>query len=428
MSSEAPLKSPRFDIRAATLKKIFTAHNLESIWKKKVRLSLRDQYVSDGIEFFDFHVSRRVQCTKLSDTILSGSYQPSPADQILVEKSKGLCRQLVIPSPEDALVLQCLSDALYAEVRRKAPTNRAFFEPREHRFSVLRQQYGTFASWRNFQRTLFNFTRNKEFVIVTDIANYYDSISYVHLRNAIAGIAGVDESILDMLIFVLSSLLWQPDYTPRIEVGLPQINLDAPRLLAHCFLYELDAYLASDPNREFVRFMDDIDIGVDDVPAAKRTLKEVDLVLQTKQVRLNSGKTQILTKEDALRHFRVRENARLDALQSRINHRRGSGLSLDRDRRLVELRLRRGLRRNDFDGGNGEKVLKRWLGLAGNLGARVTPGTLAELFCLGRLSAKMPSHWSGRSNRVTFKGIGGLRALRAPSGRRCKGRSSQSSR
>ncbi len=66
-----------------------------------------------------------------------------------------------------------------------------------------------------------------------------------------------------MLIFVLSDLLWQPDYTPRIEVGLPQINLDAPRLLAHCFLYELDAFLDSDPNRDFVRYMDDIDVGVD---------------------------------------------------------------------------------------------------------------------------------------------------------------------
>ena len=42
--------------------------------------------------------------------------------------------------------------------------------------------------------------------------------------------------MIDMLIYVLGDLLWQPDYTPRIEIGPPQINLDAPRLLAHCFL------------------------------------------------------------------------------------------------------------------------------------------------------------------------------------------------
>jgi hypothetical protein len=77
---------------------------------------------------------------------------------------------------------------------------------------------------------------------------------------------------------------------PRVEVGLPQINVDAPRLLAHCFLYELDAFLASDPTRDFVRYMDDIDVGVDTIAAAKQVLKSIDLVLQTKQVRLNSGK------------------------------------------------------------------------------------------------------------------------------------------
>lgn len=105
---------------------------------------------------------------------------------------------------------------------------------------------------------------------------------------------GAEECVLDMLIYVLSALLWQPDYMPRVEVGLLQINIDAPRLLAHCFLYELDAFLASDPSRDFVRYMDDIDIGVDSVAAAKEVLKSVDLVLQTKQVRLNSGKTLIL--------------------------------------------------------------------------------------------------------------------------------------
>jgi hypothetical protein len=80
-----------------------------------------------------------------------------------------------------------------------------------------------------------------------------------------------------MLIYVLSNLLWQPDNMPRVEIGLPQINLDAPRLLAHCFLYDLDAFLASDSSRDFVRFMDDIDIGVDTIAAAKEVLKSVDL-------------------------------------------------------------------------------------------------------------------------------------------------------
>jgi hypothetical protein len=376
------MKSPRFDIRAAPLRRIFSHGNLERVWSKKVRVSMRQQFINDGLEHFDFHVARGTECRKLSQLILSGEYVPERAQRILIEKSKGLCRQLVIPSARDALVLQCLSDAFYAEIRSRAPTDRAFFEPKEHRFSSQRTQYGTFASWLNFQRELFNFSRNRDYIVVTDIANYYDSISYIHLRNVISSILGTEESILDMLIYVLSSLLWQPDYMPRIEIGLPQINLDAPRLLAHCFLYELDSYLASDASRDFVRYMDDIDVGVDSIAEAKNVLKSIDLVLQTKQVRLNSGKTIILTRADAIRHFRIIENTRLDVLHDRIRRKIRTHGDLRRERLVIELRIRRGLASRAFDDGNRDKILKRLISLSTLVHARIAPRDLLRIFVL----------------------------------------------
>jgi hypothetical protein len=343
---------------------------------------MREQFINDGIEHLDFHMARKLESEKLSHLILSGDYAPQKAQRILVEKSKGLCRQLVIPTIRDAIVLQCLSDALYAEIKGKAPTKNSFFEPKDHKFSAVPSGYGTFASWLNFQKELFKFSKTRNFIVTTDIANYYDSISYVHLRNSIASISGVEECVIDMLIYVLSDLLWQPDYTPRIEIGLPQINLDAPRLLAHCFLYELDSFLASDASRDFVRYMDDIDIGVDTIVDAKRVLKSVDLVLQTKQVRLNSGKTVILSRGEAIRHFRVFENARLDAVKASVEDRIKHALPLSRQRRLIELRIRQGIKHKAFDTGNGEKVLKRWLGLAAKVDARVEPKVLEQLIKL----------------------------------------------
>ncbi len=343
---------------------------------------MRDQFLNDGIENFDFHVARSIECKKLSQSILFGDYAPDKGQRVLVEKSKGLCRQLVIPSVKDAIVLQCLSDALYMDIKGKAPTDKSYFEPKDHKFSSAPSEYGNFASWLNFQKALFNFSKTRNIIAVTDIANYYDSISYVHLRNALSSIAGVDECILDMLIFVLSDLLWQPDYTPRIEVGLPQINLDAPRLLAHCFLYELDAFLNSDPNRDFVRYMDDIDVGVDTVAQAKCVLKEIDLVLQAKQVRLNSGKTLILTRRDALKHFRVFENARIDIVKNRIEYKKKSNLPFFREKKLVEARLKKGIKQKAFDAGNGEKILKRWLGLAAQVDANIKPDLLEHIIKL----------------------------------------------
>jgi hypothetical protein len=408
------MRSPRFDIRAKKLRTIFSPNNIERIWKEKVKVSMREQFMCDGIENFDFHISRNVECQKLSHLILSGDYVPQKAQRILVEKSKGLCRQLVIPSVRDAIVLQCLSDALYFEIKGKAPTSRAFFEPKDHKFSSPPSGYGTFAAWLNFQKGLFEFSKTRNFIVVTDIANYYDSISYVHLRNAISSISGVEECVIDMLIYVLGDLLWQPDYTPRIEVGLPQINLDAPRLLAHCFLYELDSYLASDPGRDFVRYMDDIDIGVDTIADAKRALKAVDLVLQTKQVRLNSGKTVILTRSEAIRHFRILENARLDTVQASVDHRRQHGLPLDRQRVLVEARIRQGLRKKSFDTGNGEKILKRWLGLAAKTNAYVKSEVLEDL--VKRRPAVRQSVYSFVRSRPLTPSIAGALARAGHSG------------
>ena len=125
--------------------------------------------------------------------------------------------------------------------------------------------------------------------MVTDIANYYDFISYEHLRNILADLSLAKEHALDLLIYSLSCMLWQPDYMPRVPVGLPQMNLDAPRLLAHCFLFEIDKFLDSVSAADFARFMDDIDIGVDSISEARDILKNLDLALQTRQVRLNSG-------------------------------------------------------------------------------------------------------------------------------------------
>ena len=166
------------------------------------------------------------------------------------------------------------SDAFYANIKGKSPSQNAFFEPERHVFTGPlneKRTYGNFRSWLEFQRQIFNFSKTRNYVVITDITNFYDYISHTHLRNIITDyVDGVNELILDLLIFVFSELNWQPDYMPRAAVGLPQIDLDAPRLLAHCFLYELDRMLVGHSDVDYVRFMDDIDVGVDTVSKAKR--------------------------------------------------------------------------------------------------------------------------------------------------------------
>ena len=362
------MRSPRFHLRSAQLQSALSASNLLATWKSKVRVDMQDQFILDPVQHFDFHLNALNECARISKRVLGGEYTPSRSQKILIEKSKGLCRQLVIPHVDDALVLQCLSDGLFLAISANAPTTKSFYAPQDHPFSknllAAERYYGSFQAWLNFQRSIFNFSKRYRYIVVTDIGNYYDLISYSHLRNVISSVAKAPEHLMDLLLYVLAGLLWQPDYMPRVEVGLPQINLDAPRLLAHAFLYELDTFLSQTPGIDFARYMDDIDIGVDSVPAAKVVLRDVDLVLQTRQVRLNSGKTQILTSAEASRHFRIAENAQLDTLTREIERRSRAGISSRKQTASVERQLRRGLARGSFEGGNGEKILKRLLTLA----------------------------------------------------------------
>jgi hypothetical protein len=227
---------------------------------------------------------------------------------------------------------------------------------------------GRSPAWLAFQQTIFGSPIPKN----SDIANYYDFISYEHLRNILASLSVVKEHALDLLIYTLSSMLWQPDYMPRVPIGLPQMNLDAPRLLAHCFLFEIDEFLESFPNADYARFMDDIDIGINSLSEAREVIKNLDLALQTRQLRLNSGKTRILTEMEARKHFKIRENAWIGILADRIHSRKANKAALFNERRKIELSIRAGLRRDTFSSGSGDKILKRLVNLARETSAHIT--------------------------------------------------------
>jgi hypothetical protein len=322
---------------------------------------MRRQAIPDPLENLDFHIKLDANCAAIEAEICRAGYIPRPPVRFLSEKSRGLCRQLVIPSIKDALILQTLSDALWEELRKKAPTNKSFFAPNDHQFSNFikghSSEYGPVGTWIAFQKSIFGFAKTKKYIVVTDIANYYDFVSYDHLRNVLADLSVAREHALDLLIYTLSCMLWQPDYMPRVPVGLPQSSLDAPRLLAHCFLFEVDQLLASRKDIDFARYMDDIDIGCDTILSAKRILRDLDLTLQTRQIRLNSGKTRILDEQQAAHHFKIRENELLEQLSDRIEKQRSSGLPLDREHRWIRFALNGGFRREVFTTGNGERFL-----------------------------------------------------------------------
>ena len=165
-----------------------------------------------------------------------------------------------------------------------------------------------------------DFTKDKQKLVVTDIANYYDSINFAQLRNFLASLGHFSEIYLDFIFFVLEELVWRPDYLPYSGKGLPQINLDTPRLLAHSFLFEIDEFLEINTDNNFVRWLDDIDFGCNSEEEANLLLRDINELLLSRGLHINLSKTEVLTSKEGYEHFQLKENRYLTIFENGLKN------------------------------------------------------------------------------------------------------------
>lgn len=364
------MQSPKFSQKSDQFRKLLAPRKLGDLWKSQIRDKMRKQIVPDAVEFLDFHFDIKKRSAKIEALVCGGNYLPSPILRLTMEKSKGLCRQISLPDPADALILQILSNRLWSAISPQAPSDTAFFAPQDQPFAkrnIVEEGdewgYGPIESWLDFQKEILKFSNNRNYIVVTDIATYYDNIIHQFLRSILSEYGLEKEHSLDLLLFILDAMLWRPDYMPNFGIGLPQMDLDAPRLLAHTHLFEIDALFADDPDADYARYMDDIDFGVDTIAKAKSVLRDLDLALQTRNLRVNSGKTKILTAAEALSHFKVVENAFVDKLIARIEANESDHKKVSFYGRLAVKLLRSEYARERFATGNGSKLIKRLLSI-----------------------------------------------------------------
>lgn len=306
------------DLRVRELSRAVTLARMRKAWTKTVRQGMRRQVLPDLHDYLDVHRNLSSILARCRRDVLAGSYRPHQTEVVTLEKKLGMVRRLVIPSPIDALILQTLVDFVEPYARKRQPSKNAYYS-RSHDGPNIEAFDGNFAYpwwalWPKFQERIWGFAKNKQFVVVTDVASYFDSIPLSKLRNAVAALGQVDESILDLLFFLVEAFVWRPVYIPNAGVGLPQLNFDAPRLLAFIYLLPADALLTKAADGSFVRWMDDIDFGVNSREEGKRILGEVDALLASLALRLNAGKTQLLSAKEATAHFWLDQNGVLNRL------------------------------------------------------------------------------------------------------------------
>jgi len=356
----------RLEERRLDLDQVFRSGNMRNAWKGTVRDGLRKQDVTDLHDNYDFHLNKDRLFEVIRKQVVDGTYFPKKPFVIRVEKSDGISRHLQIPTPEDAVVLQTIVNAISVAILRHQPTQNSYFS-RSHSIKTIEHLDDSFPYdwrqlWADFQTRIWEFTSEYPYVVVTDVANFFDNISLSQLRNVLSAYGEFKEVLVDFLFFMLERFIWRPDYLPFSGVGLPQINFDAPRLLAHSFLYEIDRYLDRATNGDFVRWMDDIDFGVESIDKGRVILRHLDELLLSRGIRLNSGKTKILSAEDAKDYFLPDENRYLTILQRRIQRKIDRSESISDD--ILRLRQKHVMFLKKPRVGNWDKVYKRFFTIA----------------------------------------------------------------
>ena len=274
---------------------------------------------------------------------------------------------LAIREPSDSLALQCIVEILESELREAQPSKNAYYS-RTHTPGDVEQVDGTFAYpwwilWPQFQKRIWKFTNSYEYVVIADIANYFDCIPLPSLRNTLASCGKFSENLLNFLFYLLEAFSWRPYYMPHSGVGLPQINFDAPRLLVHVYLFKLDEELEKATNGDFVRWMDDLDAGISSREEGKKLLRKLDNILSSQGLRLNASKSKILHAKDAIAHFWVQENRALTIIENSIKQYTDSQPVQVLRKRLLKKRFRQFERKAKI--GQWDKVFKRYFNLFG---------------------------------------------------------------
>jgi hypothetical protein len=305
-------------LRKQELDKIFSKKNISAIWRKIVKDQLRRTDILDIFDHYDFNYNIEERASLLRNDLLNGTYQCSLPLIYRVEKKYGICRHLIIPQPIDALILQIITEELSNEIIKKQPSLNAYYSQDKHNVGKPHEihEYGFHWRdlWKKMQKQIYKFSEEKELIIVSDLTNFYDSIDINELRKKITSYVDDKEVLIDILFKIVEKISWLPDYLPYTNRGLPTTNIEGIRLLAHSFLFELDAILKEKSKDSFTRWMDDIVIGVNTREEAIETLSSASDILKSRGLALNLGKTDIYDSISAEFNFLIDENKYLDSI------------------------------------------------------------------------------------------------------------------
>lgn len=335
-----------------------------------VRKEAKDHRVRDVLDCLDWAISIEATLTQLSESLLTGTYTPGAPMRYELAKSRGSFRIVTVPNIRDALVYRLICDeALAIAMPGKVPG--AFFS-RRHKTTPVGRTFGLhddpslrfFDVWLRYQeyrsRTMLN--EPYETLVVSDITNYFDSISHELLLEYLSPL-GLPRKAVGLLGRLLEVFKPLAGHSRNPRIGIPVDEFDCSRELAHVFLFEHDRRMVQEVGEtNYVRWMDDQNIGVTSARGARKIVHLLTSSLSSQRLTVNSGKTQFLTPAEVVMYFQLDANEELNAWDKRHRNMLPNAIQ-DAQRDLAQVWDR--ITRSAACGkGSWDKVLKRVYGTA----------------------------------------------------------------
>jgi Reverse transcriptase (RNA-dependent DNA polymerase) len=324
--SALPPSQPPDEHPENTFESIFTLPKLRKT-SQTIRKEVRLLRARDVIDWLDWFIALESSLPLLRTEILTGNYTPTPPTRYELAKARGSFRVITALNIRDAVVYRHISDetltratpfkvqgAFFSRRRTSTPVGKTFLledDPYLKFFDIwLRyQEYRT--------HTLLN--ESYEFIVVSDITNYFDSIQHDLLLEYLSPL-GLPRKVVGLLGRLLEAFKPSAGHSPNPRVGLPVDELDCSRELAHLFLFEHDRRMIEEFGEDnYVRWMDDQNIGVETETKARRVVNELTRSLACQRLTLNTGKTRFLSIEHVVVHFQLDANVALSRWDKEFN-------------------------------------------------------------------------------------------------------------
>ena len=239
------------------LEQILSSTNLRKAWQ-----SVRSNKGASGIDHIkveDFIAHIRPHWMKMRDKLVDGSYKPSPVRRVYIPKGNGESRPLGIPTVQDRLIQQSMSQVLQSIFDPLFSDHSYGFRPRRDAHGAVRKAQEYVAS-------------GKSWVVDIDMQSFFDEVNHDLLEERLEAQVS-DRRVLRLLRKYLRAGVIEDGVLIPTNKGVPQGGPLSP-LLSNIYLDPLDKELEK-RGLSFCRYADDCNIYVSSEKAAQRVYDSV---------------------------------------------------------------------------------------------------------------------------------------------------------